>query len=883
MLSLGVPSFVFGQIQGESQEIPRVTLFVNEIRDIPAQGFRNLIMTTSGVVDIENLPSGILRVRARTTGNTVVYIFDSTGRRTIQFEVTGATPNQTSSVRPGYDPAGSEFIYRTLMNNQYASGKWSSPFWIHEFSSSVPIQQTNEWRTLLRASTSPGRFNGDFEFSPFSSSTGFDQILSYYQTPSYNVAVGDVNYNPGELSIIGFPLRGGSVQLYGNQMRDQIQFFGGLSKPQIRSNQLFNDGDNQLFGVAGTKEIFKNVSLRSSLVYLDQPSTFSLYPNDTFQNEFVGDLGFVARPFSDEFTFEGEFARSRNDNAYRALLEYTPFWGRVMLSMKQVGSNYVKPARFSQLRNFRDSNVITDIKVNRQWGVLFNYQLFQTGDDPIQLAQKSNTHRASVGTLYQKTEETSYITSFEVSHTSTAVTPQNYQQLSWTYQHLNQQTKDQWFVQWFARHAKNFFLQDYMKRLGGGVDTRYTKNYSSVFQMYLQNGLQINQVKNTFPIFANDPNYIETVINLGPTVNYSPGNKTYSVGILDNINFQNMFGKAINVIQPFASLYWNPSQALSLGSRLNYNVDFASNYQFLSILGELVYKFGTRVPDTLRSTFSSTAKISGHVFIDSNDDGKYQVGEKLIDSIGVIHNGKPSKPFPTGTFELQTSSGPSSIMIELPPNYQNFLFGTANPAQVNIFAGETRTLDFPISQKIALRGKVLVASKAGTKGFDGARIEISGEYYKNTITTLASGVFNVELPSDGSYTVALVEMELPAGYKNSSPSKYEINVVQGKINEVPDFTLYGKRSIIGRAFTDTNQNNVFDDKDIPIPGVQIKIGKHSLKTEQDGSFAFNSIEPGTYDVQVGTRLFKGAKLDPFKDRLFVPEVGTIELVITYTQ
>ncbi|MEZ4846977.1 MAG: hypothetical protein R2877_08665 [Bdellovibrionota bacterium] len=288
----------FAQIKGETQEIPRITLFLNEIRDIPVQGFRNFIITTSGIVDIENLPSGILRVRALSIGETFVYIFDSTGRRTLQFEVTGASPNQSSSIRPGYDPSGSEFVYRTLMNNQNAGGQWSSPFWIHEFTSSIPVHETNEWRTLLRASTNPGRFSGDVELSPFSSSTGFDQLLSYYQTSRFNVAAGDVNYNPGELSIIGFPLRGGSFQLYGNQMRDQLQFFGGLSRPQIRTNRLFNGTENQLYGVAGTKELARNISLRSSFVYLNQPSTFSLFPGQQYQNDFAADLGIQARPIS---------------------------------------------------------------------------------------------------------------------------------------------------------------------------------------------------------------------------------------------------------------------------------------------------------------------------------------------------------------------------------------------------------------------------------------------------------------------------------------------------------------------------------------------------------------------------------------------------------
>ncbi|MEZ4846976.1 MAG: hypothetical protein R2877_08660 [Bdellovibrionota bacterium] len=37
----------------------------------------------------------------------------------------------------------------------------------------------------------------------------------------------------------------------------------------------------------------------------------------------------------------------------------------------------------------------------------------------------------------------------EISRTLTTITPQNYEQLSWTYQFTNKETRDQWFAQFF--------------------------------------------------------------------------------------------------------------------------------------------------------------------------------------------------------------------------------------------------------------------------------------------------------------------------------------------------------------------------------------------------------------------------------------------------
>lgn len=873
----------FAQIVGETQEIPRITLFLNEIRDVPVKGFRNFIITSSGVVEVTNLPSGILRVQATGPGSTIVYVWDSSGRRTFQFDVTGTTPNQSTSIRPGYDPAGSEFIYHMSVNTQNAGGQWASPFWLHEFTSSVPIRDTDEWRSLLRASTNAGRFSGDVELSPFSDSTGFDQMLSYYQTSNFNVAAGDVNYNPGELSILSFPLRGGSFQLYGNRMKDQLQFFGGLSRPQVRSSKLFNDTENQLYGVAGSKELASNVMLRSSFVYLNQPKTLSLFPGQTFQNEYVADVTMTARPFSDQWTIEGEVAKSKDDQAFRGLLEFTPYWGRILLSHKRLGKDYVKPARFSLFKNYHESNFITDVQATRKLGLLLNYQLVQIGEDPVQLIQKTRTHRVSLNTLYQKNEETSYIPGFEISRTQAPTTPQSYEQISLTYQHNDKDTKDQWFVQSYGRHSKNNFDQFYTERLGGGLDLRYTKNYSKILQMYLQNSAQMYHVHNTFPSADTGPNYVETILSLGPTVNYTPGNKTYSAGIFDTLIFRDAFGQLINQIQPFLSAYYNPSQALSVGSRLNYSIDPGNDYNFLSIIAELVYRFGSRVPDTLASTFSSSTKIKGYVFVDANSDGDYQVGEKLIESAQITVNGTAVKNS-TGYFETKGAVGANIVGVELPKQYQAYQFNAANPAELNLFSNETKMLYFGISQRIPVNGKVILQNKknGSEKGFEGAKIEITGpDQYKNLIETSQSGVYNIFIPEPGRYKFKLQEMDLPPGYKNAGPSEFVLMVKSDQLNKVPSFELTGTRKIIGRIFIDLDKNGVFDGNDKAVAKMKFKVGPYTLMTEDDGSFGISTIDSGTYDVFVGTKEHSGYQLLPFSDKLYIPDAGTIELNITY--
>ncbi|MEZ4846975.1 MAG: hypothetical protein R2877_08655 [Bdellovibrionota bacterium] len=320
-----------------------------------------------------------------------------------------------------------------------------------------------------------------------------------------------------------------------------------------------------------------------------------------------------------------------------------------------------------------------------------------------------------------------------------------------------------------------------------------------------------------------------------------------------------------------------------MGSRLDYSVDFGNKYHFLSILGELVYRFGTRVPDTLISTFSNSTKLNGYVFIDANDDGAYQIGEKLIENIKVSLNGQTSKLFPNGHFTINSNAGPASVMIDLPDEYKSYLFGTANPIEIDLFAGETKPYISQLHKNCTSRSVIVQSATKVNKGLEGTELRLQGLPIKKRPYNELRRFFSVYVPEGGKYSIKLMELELPAGYKNISPSAYDIQVVQGKVNQVDDFVLLGKRLIIGRAFVDVNQNNAFDDGDIPAPNIKIQIGKHVLVTDVDGSFSTSSIEPGTYDIHVGTKIFRNAKLDPLKDRLYVPEVGTIELIITYTK
>ena len=368
------------------------------------------------------------------------------------------------------------------------------------------------------------------------------------------------------------------VRFNGTAPRETISFqlFGGENRPEFKSNRLFNDPSSSIAGFADREEFFPGVTLHSSFIYLNQPSTNLGFTAERFKNDYVADIGIFTHPLTDKFTVEAEYGKSSDDNGYRGLVEYRPYWGRVMLSFKQLGENYINPATFFLLRNYRETNFITEYQPNKKLGFNFDYELSQFGDNPVAGNPASDVHSFTVNSVYQKSDTTNYVTSINVIKTFSDVSPQEYEKANFIYQHFYRQNNDQFYAELFGQHSNQDYASEFTSKFGGGVDTRYTKNFSRVLQLYLQNELQMNQVRTSL-ITASSSDYIETALTTGPTLSYILRNKTLSGGFFYNLNVQGSFDDTSNLFQPFVSFYYNPSQALSLGTRINYNQDFGKS------------------------------------------------------------------------------------------------------------------------------------------------------------------------------------------------------------------------------------------------------------------------------------------------------------------
>jgi hypothetical protein len=874
---------LFAQINNETQEVPLVLLKLNEIRDFPVNNFRNFIVTNPSILSVENLPGNVLRITANRTGKTFVYIWDADGRKTLQFEVTGAAPNIVENFRPGYNPQGNEYIYRTTSNFQRANGQWLDPIWNHDFSSSVTLDSQRYWRTFLRGTTNAIGLEDSQSYTPFSSATVPNQMLTYYESPSTTVALGDVNYDPGRLSLNGFPLRGGLFQLNHPKRRDQFQLFGGAARNLTRENYFFSQPKEYLYGVSGTKELWPNIIAQGSFIYLDQPEEAGTFFNPNPENDFVGDLTLIARPLNHDFTLEGEYARSSDGQAYRGLVEYAPYWGRILLSHRDISKNYITPTSFFLLQDLEETSVIADVYATdaSTWNV--NYQRSVFGSNDVNLDNTTTNHRITASNLYKLSKEKSIITGATSSFGNAQNSRQNQQRAFVTYQKLDQQTKDFLYAQAFLEHSYIDLSFQNVRRFGVGYDTRATLNRSRGFSYNLQHTFRVQQLrKEQTSADTNEINY-EYSILLGPTVMWERGKHTASLGALNNLIFQDTFDNWSNLLQTFASYYYNANTALQVGVRSQYNVDPGLDYSYASVLGEFVYRFGSKVPDTLLSAFQSSGTLEGVVFLDQNDDGRFQPNEPLVPYPAIVLNRQKAVEAINGDFRYKVDAGENQVMVHLPNAYQDYQFTTTNPQVVDVYPGERKTVFFGINRRLIIQGRVQLIQESTTDklGFKNAVVEIKGDRSSKTVTTTRTGLFNTYVTEPGTYTATVLTSELPSGYKSTPSSSIEFTVKQDEVTKLQPMQILAKRRVFGFAFVDENQNRRMDPNEKVLSGIEVHIGKYTTVTDQDGSFAFDGLPAGAHALSVTPQTVQGRHVNLAESEIVLPMAGRVDLPLAY--
>ncbi|MFO1463936.1 MAG: carboxypeptidase-like regulatory domain-containing protein [bacterium] len=880
------PRAALAQIETENIAVPRIEMTFREIRDIPVPGLREYVLTQSGVVNIEQIPGNVLRLEAVGQGSTFLHIWDSSGRRTLEILVRGLGPSEIlTTTRKGFKPGGAKFTYSFRMDNDRIPGiGWQDPIYEHDFESYVPLRGDQEWNTILRALTNPQIKSGPAA-APFSQATEPTYMLSYYRTRRFLIGAGDVSYYPGDLSITGFSLRGGLFQMQSKNGRDRLQVFGGWSRPPYGNNEFLEVTPQQLYGVGGRKELIPGIALVPSFSYLNQSSSPPQF-GQTFQNDFVGTLGVEANPLNSKWTVEAEYGRSKDDNAFRGLVEYRPFWGRILGTFRRVGTNYVTLAQGFLLKDFQEADFVLDAQPFRTIDLTFNYQFFQFGLSSNPAIIPSFNHAFFLSGRWRPNENNDYIGSFSVSRNTQSGLPSNGSELGiFSWQHFFAERRSNLFIQASGEHDfRGATLGPGFDRLGGELQTRYQRNLSEHLRMYLTQDLEVNRIREA-DTFGNPDSFLQTFFSYGPSFTWEHGGLSLNGGFYHSMLFSGP--QDFNFIQPYFSAYFSPNQALTFGTRANLNYDFRQTQLAMNLTGELVYRFGPGVPDNIASGWSRSGKIRGTVFRDENGDGQRGPEEALLEGFTVQLDGGTPVAAAGGLFQFKTDPGRHQVLLNIPEGYQAYRLTVPNPQDVTVTIGSTAEVPFGLTEGMQVQGRLILDVNENGKvdadefGVLGTRVRVSGENFSQTVAVPASGVFQAFVPKPGNYRVEISAVDLPSAYRIAGPAAAELRVGPGEFAQFPALLLQAKRYVAGRAFLDVDGDGKFSPADKPLPGIRVQLGRYSTSTTTDGTFLLSGIGPGSYLLQVSPNRTQGYELKAPKELSFEESGKGIELNLPY--
>jgi uncharacterized protein (DUF2141 family) len=254
--------------------------------------------------------------------------------------------------------------------------------------------------------------------------------------------------------------------------------------------------------------------------------------------------------------------------------------------------------------------------------------------------------------------------------------------------------------------------------------------------------------------------------------------------------------------------------------------------------------------------------ISGLVYEDKNGNGVADSGEAL--SGWTVQITKPDQSQISvltredGSYSFQDLDAGSYTVSEILPSGWRAVSPEGGSHSVDLSEEDVRDLNFANKLfQYSISGRKYNdlngnGISEGEPGMEGWTIELSqgGSVIGSTITE-KDGSYRFSELSPGSYTVS--EVERP-GWTRTAPleGSYKVELVDGDVTD-RDFGNHGSFAISGTSFLDSNGNGIRDEGEIGWAGAAIQLSRdgsviNATITQEDGSFAFRNLAPGTYSI-----------------------------------
>ncbi|MGB3716840.1 MAG: SdrD B-like domain-containing protein [Candidatus Promineifilaceae bacterium] len=250
------------------------------------------------------------------------------------------------------------------------------------------------------------------------------------------------------------------------------------------------------------------------------------------------------------------------------------------------------------------------------------------------------------------------------------------------------------------------------------------------------------------------------------------------------------------------------------------------------------------------------ATIYGFVFEDTNGSGKRDAGESGLPNVLVTIDGSEFKDTDElGLyFFLSPDTGTHKITETDPEGYFST---TPNGIVVDVVLGKSYNVDFGDASEeegFASIFGIVFEDADGDGQQDDDEVGIEGVILTlDNIRETTSDVF-------GSYTFSttvtgthrVVETD-PVGYFSTTPNRVVIDVQLGEGYEInfgdaPDVSDFS--AIYGTVFDDSDGDGVWDDDELGISSVVVKLDQSEIKfTDRFGNYTFRVDTPGTHNIE----------------------------------
>jgi hypothetical protein len=287
-------------------------------------------------------------------------------------------------------------------------------------------------------------------------------------------------------------------------------------------------------------------------------------------------------------------------------------------------------------------------------------------------------------------------------------------------------------------------------------------------------------------------------------------------------------------------------QRVSASAHLaGYDFSFGVSHLQAALLGNTIHSttFNTGIHRQLGSVpefmsrLQETGRINGLVYLDSNENGLYDSGERCLPGVQVTLDGRQyARTNRVGWYSFDVIPGGKHTVDVQYPGGEDYTFTSAPHMQTAV----NSTVNFGIAnRRMQLFGTI--RNDAG-RGIGGVTVRFTGAEAGTQISS-AAGAFVVHPPTAGEVSVSLDLNSLPPSYALSSVSTQRIRVDAEHPGHV-EFVVRALRSVSGTVACENAMVNPED--------VRFFVDKEPLPTRlgANGDYVIRELPPGAHELLV---------------------------------